>query len=293
MGYGSYSLDDRTVRAKSSGWAKKSIDDTFTQQKSKKIHESMNPFGIVPRICANSEAHPNTVPIILCLDVTGSMGKIPHQLIKDGLPTMMSSMIQRGVADASLMFVAIGDHECDKAPLQVAQFESGDAELDMWLTRTWIEGNGGGNAGESYLLGWYAGAFLTDCEAFTKQGRKGFLITIGDEPNLASLPASAIKEFIGSNEQKTWSAAELLGKAQEKWNVYHLHVTHSYQAKNSLDKWKSVLGQHCIEVEDYTTIANVVADIVSSNVSADILTPVASPSEPASSATFTEDDEIM
>jgi hypothetical protein len=27
----------------------------------------------------------------------------------------------------------------DTSPLQISQFESGDAELDMWLTRTYIE----------------------------------------------------------------------------------------------------------------------------------------------------------
>lgn len=147
MGFTSYSTTDRIIRATTSGFYSKSSSDIFSQSKERKIHEQMNPANIVFRECCDSEAHPNTIPVQLYLDVTGSMGKIPHELIKDGLPTMVGSLIQNGIKDVSLMFGAIGDHECDKFPLQVAQFESGDAELDMWLTRTYLEGGGGGNAG--------------------------------------------------------------------------------------------------------------------------------------------------
>lgn len=147
MGSSTYSYSDRTFRAKSAGYYDKPADDVFTQSKKREIHESMDTKKITLRECRDSEAHPFTVPIVLTLDVTGSMHDIPKDLIKDGLPTMMSGMIQNGVKDASLLFLAVGDHECDNAPLQVGQFESGDSELDLWLTRTWLEGGGGANAG--------------------------------------------------------------------------------------------------------------------------------------------------
>lgn len=143
MGYTSYCADVREVRASSLCYASAPVDVTFKQQRERKIHDSMSPQGIVVRECRDSDVHPNTIPIILTLDVTGSMGAIPRQLIADGLPTMMGTLIQNGVPDASLMFMAIGDHECDRFPLQVGQFESGDEELDMWLTRTYLEGGGG------------------------------------------------------------------------------------------------------------------------------------------------------
>jgi hypothetical protein len=152
MGSSTYSYSDRSSRAKSSGYYDKPASDVFTQSKKREIHESMDPKKITLRECRDSEAHPFTVPIVLTLDVTGSMHDIPKDLIKDGLPSMMSSMIQNGVKDASLLFLAVGDHECDKAPLQVGQFESGDSELDLWLTRTWLEGGGGANAGRFQYL---------------------------------------------------------------------------------------------------------------------------------------------
>lgn len=148
MGSTSYSFSDRSFRAKSSGYYDKQADDVFQQNRKHMIHESMDPKKITLRECRDSETHPFTVPIVLTLDVTGSMRDIPKDLVKDGLPTLMSKMIQNGVEDASLLFMAVGDHECDQAPLQVGQFESGDAELDLWLTRTWLEGGGGSNSGK-------------------------------------------------------------------------------------------------------------------------------------------------
>jgi hypothetical protein len=134
------------------------MDTVFEQNRKRKIHESMDPKTIKLREARDSAEHPNVFPVILGLDLTGSMGSIPVYLIREGLPHIMGKLIQKGFNDASLLFVGVGDHENDDAPLQVGQFESGDDELDTWLTRTWVEGGGGGNAGESYLLAWYFAA---------------------------------------------------------------------------------------------------------------------------------------
>ena len=50
---------------------------------------------------------------ILALDVTGSMGSIPHYLVKDGLPNIMDGLIKKGIADPQVLFMGIGDHECE------------------------------------------------------------------------------------------------------------------------------------------------------------------------------------
>jgi hypothetical protein len=189
----------------------------------------------------------------------------------------------------------VGDHECDDYPLQVGQFESGDSELDMWLTRTYIEGGGGGNAGESYLLTWYFAANHTSIDSFEKRGKRGFLFTIGDEPCLKNLPQSAIKEIMGETAkgQGGYSDAELLKKAQESYNVYHLHITHSMGAKSSLKYWKELLGQNCIEVADYRDVAKTVAKIVKDN--ADLTEPVKKPLKASKTekADKTEEAEIL
>ncbi|MCP2028166.1 hypothetical protein L1276_003334 [Flavobacterium sp. HSC-32F16] len=261
MGGTRYDFGAREDRAKKVGYASKSAGEIFTQNALRMAHESMNPNGVVFREARDSEVHPNTVPIILGLDVTGSMGHIPHELIKEGLPKLMGGIIQGGVPDPALLFLGIGDHECDRYPLQVGQFESGDEELDMWLTRTYIEGGGGGNAGESYLLAWYFAAFHTKTDAFEKRGQKGLLFTVGDEPGLKKLPASAIKEIMGQGQQ-TYTHLELLAEAQKRYDVYHISVLHSGQAVNADVEWKELLGQNCLSIEDHREIPNVIKKII-------------------------------
>jgi hypothetical protein len=270
MGRSSYSLDTRDLRAANSGFYSKERDEIFTQQKKKKIHASMDPRNVLKRESCDSEAHPDTVPIQLYLDVTGSMGRIPHEMIKDGLPTLMGSLIQKGVKDAALMFGAIGDHECDRHPLQIAQFESGDEELDMWLTRTYIEEGGGGNAGESYLLAWYFAANHVKTDAWDKRKKKGFVFTIGDEPCLRDLPMSALKEIMGDTTtgQGKYTAAELLAAAEVQNHIFHINITHSYRGMHH--SWKELLGDHLIEITDHRDVSKVIAEKIlqySSNLS--------------------------
>lgn len=269
MGNSSYSMNDRATRSVSMKYATADRDTIFAQNVKRKIHEEMNPNGILFRECRDSEAHPNAIPIQLYLDVTGSMGHIPHEMIKDGLPTLMGSLIQNGVTDAALMFGAIGDHECDVYPLQIAQFESGDAELDMWLTRSYLEGGGGGNAGESYLLAYYFAANHVKTDSFDKRKQKGFVFTIGDEPCLKSLPVSAIKNIMGSTAigQNVFSKEELYDAAQKQNHVYHIHINHGRQCDPA---WKQMLGDNLIEISDYRTISKVISDIILSHAASEV-----------------------
>lgn len=285
MGSSSYDISARTMRATNLCYATASVDTIFTQQKERKIHPEMDPKTIKVRESHNSEAHPNVLPVILALDETGSMGHIPHDLIKDGLPKLMGGLIQKG-ADVSLLFLGIGDHECDDAPLQVGQFESGDAELDLWLTRTYLEGGGGGNSGESYLLAWHFAINFVSTDAWEKRKQKPFLFTVGDEPNLKTLPAMALSEIYGKSFEST-TATALLAAAQEKFRVYHLHVTHSSGARCSLQSWKDALGENCIEVPDYRDIPKIITKIVVAASSA--TEPIASQPDKTPTSPKTED----
>jgi hypothetical protein len=262
MGNTSYSVSNRVSRAFNSGYHTKSVNEIFTQNVEQKIHESMSPKGIVFREARDSKTHPNTVPIILSLDVTGSMGKIPHYLVKDGLPHMMGNIIQKGIPDPALLFLAVGDHAVDHYPLQVGQFESGDEELDLWLTRTYIEGGGGGNEGESYLLAWYFAAFHTATDAWQKRNQKGFLFTVGDEPSLKVLPKTEIQHLMGNTPQAGYTDQELLTAAQKHYHVYHLHIMQGNAGQRSAGYWKELLGENAIMIDNYEEVSNVIANIV-------------------------------
>lgn len=262
MGSGSYSSTLRDVRATSSGYYTKSSSEIF---ESKTINNAMNPHGVLLRESRDSVEHPNSVPIIVGLDVTGSMGSVPHHLVKNGLPTMMDTIIKSGIDDPQVLFLAIGDHECDRSPLQVGQFESSDELLDHWLTKVYLEGGGGGNAGESYLLAWLFAGRYTEHDAFDKRKEKGFLFTIGDEPTLRSVPARVQKNLMGDGQYSDASASELLEQAKKKYNVYHIHIRETFAGskQSTMDGWKQLLGDNVIIVQSKDEVPHVIAKIVS------------------------------
>jgi hypothetical protein len=266
MGYTSYSVSLRSAKAARLGYAdldRSTMDTVFTQNTKRMVHESMDPKTIKIRESRDSETHPNSVPIILALDLTGSMRDIPLMLLKNGLPKIMGNLIQKGLLDPSLLFLGVGDTTCDHAPLQVGQFESGDDELDTWLTRTYVEGGGGGNEGESYLLAWYFAAMHTATDAFEKRGQKGFLFTIGDEPSLKSLPKNALTSLMNeAGTEKSYSDTELLEMAKEKYNVYHFHIMQGSAGSRSVGYWKELLGSNCIVIEDYEELADKMVGLI-------------------------------
>lgn len=262
MGYTHYSVDDRMKRAAASGFGTRSRDEIFAQQKERKIHDSMDPRKAQLRESRDSAAHPNSIPIIISLDVTGSMREIPHKLVVDGLPKLMGTIIEHGFPDPQVLFVAIGDHECDRYPLQVGQFESGDAELDLWLTRTYLEGGGGGNGGESYHLAYAFAGLRTAHDAWDKRKHKGLLFTIGDEPCLQNLPPAALQEIMMESAGQNRTLKELLALARQKYEVYHLHVLQGMDGHRSLGFWQQLLGEYCIAIDNINDIPTVIAKTV-------------------------------
>lgn len=227
--------------------ASMSREEVFTQSK---MNSEMSIVGKV-RECRDSEEHPEALPIIIALDVTGSMGKVPHSLITGGFPEIMKKIMDEGVAHPQVCFVGIGDQYSDKAPIQVGQFESSDDLLDKWLKTIWLEGMGGGNGGESYQLAWWFAANHTDTDHFKKRGKKGILITIGDEPVHKSVVNSEFKRLFGNGDVSTMTSDKILKLAEMKWDVYHINLM-DYSGMNSRTRecWRGYLGDHVINTED-------------------------------------------
>jgi hypothetical protein len=265
MGNTSYSTETRATRSVARGYETKSAAEIFTQRE---IHPTMSPIGVTLRECRDSVAHPNTVPIILGLDVTASMGHIPHELIKSGLPTLMSGLIRTGLVDASLCFVAVTDHlSTNRAPFQLGQFESGDAELDMWLERTWLEGGGGGQDMESYMLAWLFALHVVETDAWTNRQKKGFLITVGDERNHPDITFRRCAEIFGPElanrmvpNHDRISSMEILNAVREKWHVFHISCRHG--ALDSHGFWAGIMGDNARETRDHTLVPEIIAQMV-------------------------------
>ena len=259
MGYTKWSSSAYT-HLKSS-YSKKTRNGIF---KSRTIAPEMDPQGLLFRESRDSDAHPNSLAIGIFLDVTGSMGRIPEQLIRHKLGSLMDTLLDHEIEDPQVMFSAIGDHISDRAPLQVGQFESGTDELSECLTRIYLEGGGGGQNMESYLLAWLIAGQHTSIDCFEKRGNKGFLFTIGDEKSWDKVDAARLKAIMGYPQSGGIKAEDVLAQAQRMYHVFHIHINETGYRDNPdvLGYWRDLLGERLLILDDHTNLAELIASTV-------------------------------
>jgi len=219
MGYGSYrSSDWSKLKASAKITDSSSVSQIF---KNRSMEERFNPKFIEMRESMDSEEHPNSTPVIIGLDTTGSMGYLSEEIAKNGLnETMLKIYATNPIEDPQLMFAAIGD-VTDRAPLQVTQFES-DIRIAEQLFALWMEGNGG-DAPEDFELMWYFAAKHTRIDSFEKHGKKGFLFTIGDA-DVHEMVKGPYIEDIFKDASRNYSSKNLYDMVSEKYQVFHIHL---------------------------------------------------------------------
>ena len=263
-----------TSRWDATDWASysKSTSSKSTSEifRSNKISEDLNPLG-VNRESRDSDENPESTAIIVGCDVTGSMGMIADNLIREGLGTLFEEIYDRKpVSDPHIMVAGIGDVNYDSAPLQVSQFEA-DLTITDWLEKLYIEGGGGGNTYESYDMPMHFAAYHTSIDCFEKRGKKGYLFTIGDELPPEVTQKTAVKNLIGDDGfQEDIPFEETVAAAQKMYDVYHIVVAEGHYAKHhGADEvrkaWSKYLGQNAIVLTDYTKLSEVIVSIMEVN----------------------------
>jgi hypothetical protein len=229
------------------------------------IHETLDPTkmnnGV--RESRDSDEHPESLPIAVFFDVTGSMHRIP-QVLQTKLAKLMDVVIDKAqIQHPQILVGAVGDATCDRYPFQVSQFES-DNRLDEQLRNLILEGGGGGQVMESYALPYRFAAYHTDLDSFNKRGKKGYLITMGDEMPWPNLPAHQVSHIFDTGVEEDETVEDLLAKAQEKYEVYHLQcLDGSYSDRDDIrDRWQELLGERYVKVEDSNLICEVIAGLI-------------------------------
>lgn len=231
MGSGSWTTASFVNYATSRGYEtdiRGTITSNYSNQemfKAKNIDAALDPKGVI-RECCDTEEHPNTVPVILALDVTGSMGQAAVEVAKK-LNVIMTKLYEK-VTDVEFLIMGIGDLACDIYPIQASQFES-DIRIAEQLDKIYFEFGGGGNNYESYTAAWYFGSRHTKLDCLNR-GKKGIIITIGDEQLNPYLPLrgrhSGLIEATGDNLQDDVETKDLYNEVSKKFNIYHLDVNH-------------------------------------------------------------------
>ena len=243
--------------------------------KAHNLSAALNPKNVM-RECRDSEEHPNTVPVILALDVTGSMGQAAVKVAQKLNDIMTEIYTNKSVPDIEFCIMGIGDLKYDDAPIQISQFES-DIRIAEQLDEIYFEGGGGGNKYESYTAAWYMGLHHCDLDCW-KRGKKGIIITMGDErlnPMLPKLDWSGHKGLggvTGDAVQADIETTELFEEAKEKFELYHLSVDDkdsSYKwinANYDIDgSWHELLGDH-YDVVTLDSLAKKITSIITDNI---------------------------
>ncbi len=260
MGAGTF--DSKAYRSFTDSVKSKSTDEIYSSH----LNKNLDPKGIGMRESRDSADNPQSTPVIIALDVTGSMGMIADTIARTGLGTLFTAILDRKpITNPHLMFMGVGDANHDSAPLQVSQFEA-DKRIIEQLTQIWLEHGGGGNNFESYNLPWYFAAKHTVHDSYEKRAKRGYLFTVGDEESPAALTRAQIKRFIGDDAERDISPLESLEAAQRYYEVFHVVVKEGSHARSHLDRvmksWTEILGQRVIPLSDHTKLAETVVSAI-------------------------------
>lgn len=259
MGNARYSDREWNAHVRDS-YSGKTREQVFTQTG---IHPDLDPTRFAFREAVDSPANPESTPIVLACDETGSMGVLADEIIRRGLGTIFRELYDRKpVPDPQIACAGVGDIEIDRAPIQVTQFEADGVVLAQQIEKIYIEGGGGGNYGESYPIVWAFAGLKTKTDSFSKRGRKGYIFTIGDEqPHLTDIEPEAFKRFLGVDAPKAAAVRDILDGIRKEWNVFHL-IVQKHSGQPVLKTWRELLGEHAIEVPETELLSQAVVSII-------------------------------
>ena len=270
MGYGYWTTSDWASYSSTHISSKSTVSGSTGIYSSSSVKADFDPKNIEKRECRDSNDHPNTTPIIVGLDVTGSMGPVLSNVAKKLNILVENILDKKPVSDPSIMFMGIGDADYDHYPLQVTQFES-DVRIAEQLTEIYFERGGGSNDHESYNLPYFFAKNYVQTDAFTK-GRKGYIFTMGDECCPKTLTPKQVKKVFGIDMQEEISTEALINALSENWNVYHLVIEEGnfYSGryrdhdgpKKIEESWTPILGQNLVYVDNCENIPEIIVSIL-------------------------------
>lgn len=253
----SYTTSTKGMSVDNSG----SIVGNYSAQeyfKENRLNSMLNPKNVI-RECCDSEEHPNTKPVILALDVTGSMGETAVEVAKQ-LNVVMTRLYEE-LKDIQFMIMGIGDLAYDYAPIQASQFES-DIRIAEQLDKIYFEFGGGGNAYESYTAAWYFGSRHCKLDCW-ERGQKGIIITLGDEQLNPYLPARPLSICTGDSLQGDIDTKDLYKEASEKYDIFHIQVNHRYFKDPHIStSWSAVLEDGHYKEAEINGVVDEICDII-------------------------------
>lgn len=91
---------------------------------------------------------------------------------------------------------------------------------------------------------WQFADHHTDCDWINIRGKKGVIISIGDDAVHKSISSEEIKRLFGKKLQSVTTSG-LLSNIQSCWDVYHITLNdYNGKDKNLQKQWNDLLGDH-------------------------------------------------
>ena len=142
----------------------------------------------------------------------------------------------------------------------------------------YLEGNGGGNGGESYALAWLSMAMQTATDSYDKRKKKGYIFTVGDEPlhgveesgrgQKYGVTKEQAKRILGLEIERDLTANECLAMAQRKWNVFHIAIqrggyTHYRDGINAT--FGKIMPNNLLWLEELDALTETIVSVIEVN----------------------------
>lgn len=180
-------------------------------------------------------------PLVVAVDVTGSMGKWPGVIFQK-LPVLYNE-VKLYFPDVEISFAAVGDANVDRFPLQVCEFRKG-RELEEGINSIYPEGGGGGGSKESYELAAYF--YARHCRM--PNAKKPLFVFCGDEGFYETIKANTVKAATGDAVGKDLESRVVFKELMGLFQVYNLRVTYGDERKEEeiREQWEGALGKQMV-----------------------------------------------
>lgn len=245
-------------------------------------HETLDPkrtnnngphTGQITREAYDNDDHPESTPVAVFFDVTGSMGHMPMEL-QEKLPALFDLLVSQGfIPDPQVLFGATADED-DPAPLQVSQFEA-DNTAQEHLENIYIRGGAGRQGGtgypeEAYDLAMYFMAYHTDLDSLNKRDKKGYLFFLADEAVRPTMNEKAARAVMGEKIaiEPNQPTSEVATALMDKYEVYVLFCEHggSYTIDQAGTTWQALFGtERVIPLAETGSVCEVIAGLIAVN----------------------------
>jgi hypothetical protein len=266
MGGGVFSVDASASRAAyraTTGQSAFTHDADARTGRAQKLHPTMDLTKKPLRESLDVPGKTPATPILVILDVTGSMEHFPGLIIKEMHKLGHMIAVQAVVTDPQLCFCAIGDARTDSTPVQVGEFEADDELAEQCLANIYLEGKGGGQGSESYDLMLYFAGHQTKTSA-EDRGERGFMFIVGDEDFIPTVRTDFVQQYLGGDLKTDMSTEEATKKAQEKFDIFLIRpegIGH-YRDTSIKKHWESLLGvDHVLHAPEDAVLALIAGTI--------------------------------